>query len=270
MSEDNTAFSLVNYNYGLMKSHINGNSLDYLFLSARKYIERDQKIEVVIRIHNKLNPGSAMGVLTNNGTHYFIFVSREDAEKKHDMLRLRVAHELAHVVCRHVQEGKHLFEQQLGNSGVKDSPYDQWRHLIEDEADIFSMNMYLAHGPVVERHIPSETDYLNNIGKLFFDVRPQHNKRPSLLNKSAFRKNICTALRRDGFLHPPMAILCHALFDVFGTNDDVEINGSKTHRRKLSQAIHSTYRKRLKKPEEKPTLNHCMSCPDSHAEHCFG
>jgi hypothetical protein len=282
MLEDAPIFSPVSHYYALMMSHIRGNQgsqgirnrLDFLFLSTRKYIEREQKIRVIIEIHDDVKQGSALGILANNGHDYFILVSKNDAENNHDMLRLRVAHELAHVVCGHVQEGKYLCEQKLGNSGVENSQYDKWRHLIEDEADIFSMNMFLAHGRVAERHIPQEDDFIKNIGNLFIDVRPTDSRpkktqRPSILNDQKFRKQIFAALREDGFLHPPLAILCHTLVDVFGQNEYISVNGSNDHRRNLSKKIHTAYRKRLANKEAKPPSQSCENCQDCLNEYCF-
>lgn len=269
MSNDHPSADPVSHYFAAMQEQIKEHHLDYLFLSIRQFIEQEHKLRVIVEIHSDVPAGSAIGALTTSGNTFCIFVSREDVEHNPDMLRLRVAHELGHVVCGHVREGQYLSDHGLGDSGIPNSRYDQWRHTIEDEADVFSLNMFYAHGQVVERHIPSEQEYETKIGPLFFDVRPPGSpRRPSLLNEADFRKHVFRSLRQEGFVHPPLAILCHALVEVFG-KEFLPSNGSDLHRRTSAERIHLAYRTRLSALEAKPPSHHCESCLDCHKSHCF-
>lgn len=272
MRPEERGVDLINPYFISLCDEIDREPLRFLYLSFRSILEARLHKRILIVTHPGVPQRGAVAALAEDGFRYFIFVNEEDARENPLIVRLRVAHELAHLYCGHVAEMEFLEANNLGDAAQPDSRYVQWRNLLEDEADAFAANMFFAQGRVVEREIVSDQLYKERVGNLTInkwegdDGRVEEN-RDSFLNDSQHRKAIVGALREIGTIQPPVPTLCKALASLWPKNEE-NLGPAGESRRVVAEKIHRAYRELIPPTGEagkstKPPLDHCLSCPDS-------
>lgn len=238
----------------------------YSFLGLRHYLETAHKLKIIVAPSPDVPVGGAVGGLVEDGQRYIILVNEQDYAQEKRIVRFRIAHELGHIACGHVAELDHMAEMGIGDASNPDTPYVVLRNVQEDEADVVAATLYYAYGEVVERRIPTETDFTSEIGDLKISQWEGEDDanavdRDSVLNHQDNRRLIRDTLRKNGYIRPPVAILCQTLRPFLHDRNGKDV-------RKLSELVHKKYRQGLGEFERKPTGIVCGDCPDTMLPQC--
>lgn len=244
--------ALVHPLFAHLHTKVSG-SINAIFAPYIRDIERQMQVRVRIIQGELVDQGQAF-------THrfppdvFFIILNPQDlnsdgadSQSRSDISRFLVAHELGHLLCGHHEKHAALQEADRGNRS--DPKYQMEMEMMELEADLIACDMLFAVGETIERRIMSEKQYEESVGELSYHP----------INRIGLWKDVRRTLRSEGFIKPPVPILCQALVNVNGENPI-----STTSLQFLPKLIHSEYRKLLGCGENKPDGMVCsaFACDD--------
>ncbi|MCX7044579.1 MAG: hypothetical protein NTX50_03700 [Candidatus Sumerlaeota bacterium] len=234
---------------------------EFFYSKWIRYLEVVFNIRIFIIGHPRIERGASFGFLLEDCSSYLILISQDDLLNKPHRARFSVGHELGHWAGRHVEELHYLVMNTLGNLNHQQDTYRQWRHIQEQEADLFAANLFYSVGPAILREVLSETDFQ----RLVESIRhpDDHQLKPSIMNSPTERVRIKDDLRRAGYIKPPIPILCHSLSDIFQAE---RINSMQ--RNHVPRILYDEFRRRLESGETKPSGGLCDFCEDALAEMC--